>query len=66
MCLRVNAFALVLNVEYRKLGYIEWWWLRVFIAPTTILVVVVDGTPDMSLFIVRCVPRQQPIGVWSG
>jgi hypothetical protein len=46
MCLEVNAFALVLNVEFRKLGWLEWWWLGVFIAPTTILVVVVDGTPD--------------------
>jgi hypothetical protein len=46
MCLGVNAFALVLNVEFRKLGYLEWWWLEVFIAPTTILVIAVDGTPD--------------------
>jgi hypothetical protein len=38
----------------------------VFIAPTTILVVAVDGTPDMALFTVRCVPRQQTVGVWSG
>jgi hypothetical protein len=37
----------------------------VFIAPTTILAIVVDGhtgqsggAPDMTLFIVRCVPRQ--------
>jgi hypothetical protein len=46
VCLGVNAFALVLNVEFRKLGWLEWWWLGVFIAPTTILVVVVDSTPD--------------------
>jgi hypothetical protein len=25
------------------LGWLEWWWLGVFIAPTTILVVAVDG-----------------------
>jgi hypothetical protein len=49
MCLEVNAFALVLNVEFRKLGWLEWWWLGVFITPTTILVVVVDGTPDSSV-----------------
>ena len=49
MCLGVNAFALVLNVEFRKLGWLEWWWLGVFIAPTTILVVAVDGTPDSSV-----------------
>jgi hypothetical protein len=24
------------------------------------------GAPDMELFIVRCVPRQLPVGVWSG
>jgi hypothetical protein len=28
----VNALALVLNVELTKLGYMEWWWLGVFIA----------------------------------
>jgi hypothetical protein len=27
----------------RKLGWLEWWWLGVFIAPTTIPAVVVDG-----------------------
>jgi hypothetical protein len=35
----------------------------VFIASTTILAVGVDGTPDMSLFIVQCVPRQQTVRV---
>jgi hypothetical protein len=24
------------------------------------------GAPDMALFSVRCVPRQLPVGVWSG
>jgi hypothetical protein len=38
----------------------------VFIAPTTILVVAVGGAPDMALFSVQCVPRQLPVGVWSG
>jgi hypothetical protein len=23
------------------------------------------GTPDIALFIVRCMPRQQTVGVWS-
>jgi hypothetical protein len=32
-------FALVLNVECGRLGCFEWWWLGVFIVPTTILVV---------------------------
>jgi hypothetical protein len=45
----------------------------VFIAPTTIPVVAIDGhtgqsggAPDMTLFTVWCLPRQQTIGVWSG
>jgi hypothetical protein len=42
----VFAFALAMNVKFRKLGWLEWRWLAVFIAPTTILAVVVDGTPD--------------------
>jgi hypothetical protein len=46
MCLGVNAFALVLNVKFRKLGLLEWRWLGVFIASTTILAVVVDATWD--------------------
>jgi hypothetical protein len=56
----VYAFALVLNVMVGKLGWLEWWWLGVFIAPTTIPVVVVDGhteqsrgAPNTLLFIVR-------------
>jgi hypothetical protein len=48
----VNAIALVLNVKFRKLGWLEWWWLGVFIAPTTILVVAGDGAPDRALFTV--------------
>jgi hypothetical protein len=62
----VNAIALVLNVKFRKLGWFEWRWLGVFIAPTTILAVAIDGAPDWALFIVRCVPRQHAVGVWSG
>jgi hypothetical protein len=44
----------------------------VFIVPTTIVVVVVDGhtgqsggAPDTTLFNVRWVPRQLTVGVWS-
>jgi hypothetical protein len=29
------ALALVLNEMSEKLGYLKWWWLGVFIAPTT-------------------------------
>jgi hypothetical protein len=39
MCLWNVFFALVLSVESGKIGYLEWWWLGVFIAPTTILAV---------------------------
>jgi hypothetical protein len=35
-----------MNVEFKTLGWFEWRWLGVFIAPTTILVVAVDGAPD--------------------
>jgi hypothetical protein len=42
------------------LGWLKWWWLGVFIAPTTILALAVDGhtgqsggAPDTALFIVR-------------
>ena len=66
MCLGVNAIAPVLNVNFRKLGWLEWRWLGVFIAPTTILAVAGDDAPDRTLFSVRCVPRQRPVGVWSG
>jgi hypothetical protein len=33
MCLGVNAFALVLNVEFRKLGWLECWWLEGIYSP---------------------------------
>jgi hypothetical protein len=33
MCLGVNAFALLLNVEFRKLGWLEWWWLEGIYSP---------------------------------
>jgi hypothetical protein len=65
MCLGVKYFSLAMNVEFRKLGCLEWRWLGVFIAPTSILAVVVDGAPDRALFTVRCVPHQHAIGVWS-
>jgi hypothetical protein len=75
MCLWSVFFALVLSVENGKLGLLEWWWLGVFIAPTTILVVgcsvyrwahrTVRCALDTLLFIVRCVPRHPTVGVWS-
>jgi hypothetical protein len=35
-----------MDMKFRKLRWLEWWWLGVFIAPTTILAVAVDGAPD--------------------
>jgi hypothetical protein len=50
LCLGVKSRALVLNVMAEKLGCNEWWWLAVFIAPTTKPTVGVGlllmGTPD--------------------
>jgi hypothetical protein len=72
LCL-CSAFALVLNEKFRRLGWLEWWWLGVFIVPTTIPAVAVDGhtgqsggAQDMTLFTVRCLPHQHSVGVWSG
>jgi hypothetical protein len=45
LCLGVYAFALVLNEKVGKLGWLEWWWLGVFIAPTTIQLLLSMGTP---------------------
>jgi hypothetical protein len=45
----VFAFALAMNVKFRKLGWLEWRWLGVFIAPTTILAVADDGAPDSPM-----------------
>jgi hypothetical protein len=46
MCLGVNDIALVLYVKFRKLGWLEWWWLGCIYSPTTIIAVDVDGAPD--------------------
>jgi hypothetical protein len=50
----VFAFALVLNEKCRRLGWLEWRWLGVFIAPTTILAVVVDGSSDSPVVYRTC------------
>jgi hypothetical protein len=39
LCLRVKSRALVLNAMAEKLGCLEVWWLGVFIAPPTKMVV---------------------------
>ena len=35
LCLVLIALALVLNVKSENLDALKWWWLGVFIAPTT-------------------------------
>jgi hypothetical protein len=62
-----------MNVKFRKLGWLEWRWLGVFIASNHFLDVGCRwhtgqsyGAPDMVLFTVRCLTRQQTIRVWSG
>jgi hypothetical protein len=75
LCLWSVFFALVLNEESGMLGWLEWWWLGVFIAPTTILAVgwllcrwthrTVRRCTGQALFTVRWVPHQPTVGVWS-
>jgi hypothetical protein len=68
----VFAFTLVLNVKFRKLGWLEWRWLGGIYSPNHYSSRCCRwhtgqsvGAPDMALFIVQCMPRQLPIGVWS-
>jgi hypothetical protein len=68
MCLGVNAIALVLNVNFRKLGCHWRRWLGVFITSNHFLAVgwvccrwahrIVRWCTGQVLFTVRCVPRQ--------
>jgi hypothetical protein len=64
----VKSRALVLNAMAENLDALKWWWLGVFIAPTTKPIVGVGllsmGTPDT----VRCASHvTQPLGFdrWS-
>jgi hypothetical protein len=61
-----------MNVKFRKLGWLIWRWLGVFIASNHFLAVGYwwhtgqsGGAPDRVLFTVWCLPRQQTVGVWS-
>jgi hypothetical protein len=69
MCLVLNALALVLNVLAEKLGCLEVWWLEVFIAPTTKMVVG-EGCCRWVHQTVRCAtghcPVSQPRGSTVG
>jgi hypothetical protein len=50
MCLGLNAIALVLNVNFRKLGWLEWRWLVGIYSlqplPSCWLSLLSMGTPD--------------------
>jgi hypothetical protein len=47
LCLGVKSRALVLNAMAENLDALKWWWLGVFIAPTTKPTVGVSmGAPD--------------------
>jgi hypothetical protein len=62
LCLGVNALDLVLNEKLRKLGYLELWWLGVFIALNHQQAVGVGAPPDT----VRCASHvTQPLGFGS-
>jgi hypothetical protein len=68
-CLGVNAIALVLNEDLRKLGCFEWMWLEgIYILqplPSCWLTLLSMGTSDSpvahqtALFTVRCAPHQR-------
>jgi hypothetical protein len=73
MCLGVNAIALVLNVKFRKLEWLEWRWLGGIYSPNHYSshcwrwrTGQSCGALDRTLFSVWCVPHQRPVGVWSG
>jgi hypothetical protein len=69
MCIGVKSFALVLNVEFRTLGWLWMRWLGVFIAPNHFLAIgkvcwrwaheTAQCRTGQSLFTVRCAPRQR-------
>jgi hypothetical protein len=65
LCLGVNALAIVLNENLRKLGCLEWWWLGVFIALNH-QQVVEAGCCRWAHRTVRCASHvTQPLGFWS-
>jgi hypothetical protein len=60
LCLVLNALALVLNVLAEKLGFLEVWWLGVFIAPTTKMAVG-EGCYRWAHRTVRCATEHCPV-----
>jgi hypothetical protein len=41
-----ECYCSCIECELQKLGWLEWRWLGVFIAPTTVLAVAGHGAPD--------------------
>jgi hypothetical protein len=60
LCLVLNALALVLNVLAEKTWILEVWWLGVFIAPTT-KVVVGEGCCRKAHQTVQCATGHCPV-----
>jgi hypothetical protein len=60
LCLGVKSRALVLNAICWKLGCFEWWWLGVFIAPTT-KPTVREGCCRWAHQTVRCATGHCPV-----
>jgi hypothetical protein len=60
LSLVLNALALVLNVLAENLDALKCWWLGVFIAPTT-KVVVGEGCCRMAHRTVRCTTGHYPV-----
>jgi hypothetical protein len=60
LCLGVKSRALVLNAICWKLGCLKWWWLGVFIAPTT-KPTVGEGCCRWAHRTVRCATGQCPV-----
>jgi hypothetical protein len=52
------------------LGWLGWWWLEGIYSHNHYsshwLTALSMGTPDTTLFTIRCVPHQPAVGVWSG
>jgi hypothetical protein len=60
LCLGVKSRALVLNAICWKLGYLGWWWLGVFIAPTT-KTAIGEGCCRWAHQTVRCATGHCPV-----
>jgi hypothetical protein len=67
LCLGVKSRALVLNAKAENLDVLKWWWLEVFVPPTTKMVVG-EAVCRWAHRTVRCASHvTQPLGFdrWS-